>query len=292
VDSFVGGAVFFELVDLPSGTPFDVYCYGEDISLQGRKSYGMPFDDVFRTRITARTIGPMFLETECAAGQHCAVEGFTGVGLHSDARVMIRHHCMTCMCRGEPDYNGNGGECTDVQLYMGAAEKNDLWCYTKPRACPDTELHPQTGIPFSFLACKPNTLGLVEGFGPQSMSTWTANDGSAFSWDPHRVKAYADIYALCWCAEACISSSGFIPIQNYNLRIGNLYVTGPSSFQSSLVHICQAGDLCYISIVADIAMRKGDTILALKKPCDSKMEGPTENPIANGFPGPCYVLMI
>ena len=37
------------------------------------------FDDVFRTRITARTLGPMYLEAECAAGQNCAVEGFTGV---------------------------------------------------------------------------------------------------------------------------------------------------------------------------------------------------------------------
>ena len=73
------------------------------------------------------------------------------------------------------------------------------------------------------------------------------------------VTAYAAIYALCWCSFACVSSSGQIPYQNYDLRIGNLYVTGPTAYQSSLVHICQAGEMCYVSIVEDIGIRRGDT---------------------------------
>ena len=50
VEAFIGGTAFLTLQPLPSGTPFDIFCYAEDIFRAGRKSYGMPYDDVAGAR--------------------------------------------------------------------------------------------------------------------------------------------------------------------------------------------------------------------------------------------------
>jgi hypothetical protein len=285
VEAFIGGTAFLTLQPLPSGTPFDIFCYAEDIFRAGRKSYGMPYDDVFKTRVTRRTTGPLWTEAECATGQLCAIDGVAGVGLGSDARIMVRKHCRPCACSGEPDYNGVGYACTRIPIdpyTMGPPQQP--WCYTKEYACPDEARHPTTQRTYSILACdEGEALGLVEGFGPDAVNTITSVNGSSYAWNPYRVRAYADVYALCWCKEGC--EGGRSVLRNFDLRIGNLYVTGPAIGQVEAEHKCQSGEICPIVMTKSIAIRHNDSLIALDKPCDYVALGPAENPIANGYPG-------
>lgn len=307
-----GGDVTVRLAGMDPGSLYDLYCYVKEVV------EGVPYGAIpppvasmneasfLATRTTVRTKGPEFRPDgwHCTAGRYCTIDNVRGDSLTRRDQLVVRQSWCRgpCACNGQEDTKRKGAQCSKVSQALdvrspdpqhgGEVDEEDprgAWCYVDPGACEDGEpsaIFPDLWI--SYGACTFSNPVTRTGAGPVGFPNeglaQTADDGSTYDWGQAPLVAHGFAYNLCWCngTESYCKEEG-----DFYIRVGVLYVAGPTIEQNLSTEVCVSNQPCTVWHFAGEAVENGNRLAVLPiSPlgCNWQKPTPFDPPGVAGFP--------